>query len=199
MDGSCDSLEDTSIISDIAIDNRFFEGTLFLKDEEKIRTLSPQTVNSYVIQNEADDDSIEFVSVVTSYFKRIGAKRSFLKTTYKGSHFSLYSKFLPDKKSVPFITPVGGGWVAYGVYSYLKDEEVLFIECGGKAYQFTTPTSGELSRDYFKVDKAMFFKVLGERADLTKDYMKANKKKLRRRDDLIDIVKYCNTIELPIE
>ena len=189
---------DSATISQIAINNYFFEGTLLVRSNNEVKSFSPELVAAFEIKAEESKDSILFISVPTKFLKRPGRKKSFLKSIYLDKYFSLFAKHIPDKKRAPFILPLANGWASIGVYSYLEDEEVLFLEFQGKAYQFTKPKSSDY-RNHFTVDKKIFFQILGERKEPVKNYMKSRKKKLSSREDIIDIIKFANTTQLPIE
>lgn len=187
------TLDGENIKAEISIDNRFFEGTLLVKEKHKIISLSPQNVNSFSVKETESADTLVFKSIKTTFLKRNGSKNSFLKETFQGDHFSLYSKFIPDKSSAPFIFPVGGGWVVYGVFSYIQDTEVLFLEKEGHAFQISVPKHGAYE-NYFTLKKKLFFEILEEKATSVKDYMKKNKKKLNYKPDIIDILQFANTL-----
>ncbi|MEM9337567.1 MAG: hypothetical protein AAGA66_02485 [Bacteroidota bacterium] len=169
---------------------------LLVKEGLKKYSLSPQNVDFFKIKDPEGKDSIQFMSVNTVFLGRNGSKLALLKKSYLGETFSLFSTFIPDRKRIPLLIPFGGAWLSYSVYTYLKDEEVLFIMLEGKAYQITKPGGG---KKVFKVQKRLFLEILGDRSDQVKNYKMENKKKLRKRSDIIDIIKYANTLQAPFK
>ena len=181
-----------SVTSDITLDNRFFEGTIVVNDNGKYLSLSPQKVGEFVVF--VDEDSVKFRSVQTRFLKWPGQKKSFLKEDYIGDRYSLFSKHIPDKKTSGFLVPVGGSWILYGVFQYLKDEEIFFLEKDGIAYQITTPYKDYEYEGVIKTDKKLFEKILGDDFRFVQQQIKSKKLKLRLKDDLITILEIANSL-----
>lgn len=184
-------LGDTIIMGMVALDNSFFEGTLLVKDGERISALPPQKVKKFTVLS-LNREPLKFVSIETKFTKKPGPKPAFLLLNHKGETYSLYSKFLPDKKRSGLILPIGGWGLAWGVFTIILNEGVLFISQGQQAYQVSIPK--ELDEGFFKIDKKKFYELMGDRAEKVKSYMKRSKKKLFLKDDLIDILKFADSI-----
>ena len=59
----------------IALNNDFFEGTLLVKEGEKIISLSPLQVDRFFVFR--DQDTVSFLSIETRFLERQGQKKSF--------------------------------------------------------------------------------------------------------------------------
>ena len=185
-----------SLVTDILIDNQFFEGTIICKYGDEYKSVSPESIKEFYVYDEMSQDTIQFKSRPTRFLGRPGSKKSFLKVIFQGSSCSLYAKHIPNVRSGFFILPIPapGGWVVYGVASYLADEEVLFIEYNDKAFQFTEPRNEELYANRFKSDKKLFFDVIRDKRDEVKEYMKEHKLQLKKRNEIVQVIKYIDTV-----
>ncbi|MEO1254752.1 MAG: hypothetical protein AAFY41_07700, partial [Bacteroidota bacterium] len=158
----------------------------------KYLSLSPQKVKEFTLLS--NDDSIIFKSVLTRFLKRPGRKKSFLKENYIGTKYSLYSKHIPDKKTSAFLVPVGGGWIIYGAFKYLQDEEVYFLEKDGVAHQISSPFKDYEYEGVIKIDKNLIQRILGHDYELLKREMKTQKLRLQLKEDLNPILEIANSL-----
>lgn len=191
-------MNDGSVVNAvIAIDTRFVESSLLVKESDVIKSYSPSTIDSFIVADQKGR-TIMFESVKTKFVKNTSSIKSLLKRNLRGEPYSLYSKYIQSRKNRPafiFSNP----YAAKGLHSYLRDDEVLLLEINNVAYQISKPKRSKLSKDFFKVDKWSFYRILGNRADAVKEYIKSEKKNIKKRYELIDIIKYVNSIEQPIE
>lgn len=183
---------DSSFKANIALDQRFLEGGLMVKEANRILSFSPRQVDKFITSSKAGDDTIEFRSVSTSFAGYSGIRPAFLMLNLEGKNYSLYSRFILKKKSTPFVLPTSPHSGLVGVYSYVKNNEVLFLEKEGIAYQISRNV--ELEPGVFKIDKKSFYYMLGDKLDAALSYCKKNKKKIYLKDDLIEVLSYVDSI-----
>jgi len=182
----------------IAVDATTREGALLLKTSEGIKTYPPDKVASFffVDDRKGAADTVFFESIQTQYADKRTDKKSFQRVVKKGYYYSLYKSYVPEKKAAGFILPMSG-WLVVGLFTFVESEEVVFLAKNGTAFQISR-TRNILEEESYnstpKIDKEAFYEVVGNHAEQVNDYIRTNKLKLRKVEDIEGIVGYLNTL-----
>ncbi len=187
------SIGDKRVAADIGYIMKAREGALLIRYQNKIKTFAPNQITSFAFidPNEVEGDSVVFESIETKYVDQAQTARSFQRVLQKGDHFSLYTQYLPAKKSF-FIAAYG----AVGFGSYIQQEKVLFLAKDGIAYQISY--SGKFEQveegEFQKVQKKDFYSIIGSRKQYIDYFIKKEKLKFQKMEDLCKIVEYLDSI-----
>jgi hypothetical protein len=183
----------------IAMDATTREGTLLLKTEQGIKAYPPDKVVSFFFmdQRKGAADTVFFETVQTKYTDRPTNQRSFQRLVRKGPYYSLYKSYVPNRKAMGFILPPISGWIVVGFFTYVESEEMLFLEKRGAAFQISRPRNMLEEEGYnaaAKIDQSAFYDVVEPHAQQVKSFIKSNRLKFKKAEDMEKIVDYLNTL-----
>ena len=183
----------------------FMEGTLQLRSEGRIESLTPRQVVRFQYYDSTFNSIREFVSVPTKFRDRPGAKNVFLELVYQGEKYSLMRRYIPVAKVVSLVVPLPNWYIGMAVWHVGILEQTTFIyETNKFAYQVTKrvefwdhKVEGKIDPESirYKYDNYVLKEIFKDELSAMTKFCSSNRLDFNTQKGMVEALKFVQGVE----